>query len=103
MSLLRRIVPCLLGCVVVLGMSGCGSIPTDLTLTVDGEASLVHYLPGSAPRPLVVMLHGLGSSGDEMRRVTGMSAFADRSGFSVVYPNAHRLVAPPSPPTPSPS
>lgn len=79
----------------------CGPAPIDQLLSVDGERSVLHTVPGAAARPLMLVLHGLGGSGDQMRSLTAMSAFADRHGFSVVYPDAHR--APPVPvPTPPP-
>lgn len=108
MSLLRRVAAGTLGLIVVLlavgaAATGCSTATgVDVSLTVDGETSLLHYLPGGPPRPLVVVLHGLGSNGDEMRRTTGLSAFADRNAFSVVYPDAHRVL-PAFTPTPTPT
>ena len=58
-------------------------------LTVDGEQVL---LDGETPdrlRPLLVVLHGLGSSGAAIRRQTGFTALAALRGFDVAYPNAH--------------
>lgn len=48
----------------------------------------VHLPPGDGNAlPLVVVLHGGGSSGARMEDVTGWSALADREGFAVVYPD----------------
>lgn len=52
---------------------------------------LVHVPAGldtNAPAPLVVVLHGAGSSGSAMAEVTGFSGIADREGFVAVYPDA---------------
>lgn len=57
----------------------------------DGERSFrLHLPPGfdsTSRRPLLVVLHGGGSSGEGMEEVTGFSRIADREGFFVVYPN----------------
>jgi polyhydroxybutyrate depolymerase len=42
----------------------------------------------TAPLPLVVALHGLGQSVDQLRRSWTLDAVADREGFAVVYPEA---------------
>jgi polyhydroxybutyrate depolymerase len=54
---------------------------------------IVHVPPAQeGAAPLVLMLHGGGSSASEMAEVTGMSAVADREGFVVAYPNAVGIV-----------
>jgi poly(3-hydroxybutyrate) depolymerase len=55
----------------------------------------VHVPPsydGSRPVPLVVALHGSGSSGDVLAGVTRWNEKADEAGFIVVYPNASASV-----------
>jgi polyhydroxybutyrate depolymerase len=49
----------------------------------------LHVPPSRTERgpPLVVVLHGGGSSGEGMEEVTGFSAIADRERFAVVYPD----------------
>jgi polyhydroxybutyrate depolymerase len=50
---------------------------------------LLHIPPGYQPGvalPLVLNLHGLGSSAAEQARLSGMSDLADRQDFVVVYP-----------------
>jgi polyhydroxybutyrate depolymerase len=42
---------------------------------------------GSNPVPLVLVLHGGFSTGRIIERATGMSDFADKKGFIVVYPD----------------
>ncbi len=44
--------------------------------------------PGSdsAPRPLVIALHGWLGTPEQMARMSGLSSAADRLGFAVVYP-----------------
>lgn len=61
-------------------------------IVVDGRRRtyLVHVpstTPRATPWPLVIVLHGHGSSIRQTIRVTGLSAKADREGFLVVYPN----------------
>src|SRR5690349_16128597 len=51
----------------------------------------VHVPPsydGKQAVPLVVVLHGRGSSGEEAERSFGMDEIADREGFLVAYPDA---------------
>ncbi|MCB9603706.1 MAG: prolyl oligopeptidase family serine peptidase [Sandaracinus sp.] len=61
----------------------------DLRVDVAGyvQAFRVHVPRGApGPVPIVVQLHGAGSSGEEMERITGLSLLADREGFVVVTP-----------------
>lgn len=55
------------------------------------QRSWVLHVPpaydGSAPRPLVLDLHGLGSNEQQQRGISGIRAVADREGFLVVWPN----------------
>lgn len=83
--------------------AGCGaplldevSLPragsVDAALEHDGsERTFRLHLPPAAKvpgrRPLLVVLHGGGSSGAGMEEVTGFSAIADREGLYVVYPD----------------
>jgi polyhydroxybutyrate depolymerase len=41
---------------------------------------------GAAPLPLVVAIHGATSNPRLMERFSGLSDFADRAGFAVIYP-----------------
>ncbi len=51
------------------------------------------YVPGGLAKgaPLVVVMHGSGQNGAQMRIETGygFERLADKHGFAVVYPNAH--------------
>ncbi len=53
------------------------------------------YIParptGSAPLPLVVMIHGCRQEVDSFIRGTGMNRLADRHGFAVLYPEQAQL------------
>ena len=63
------------------------------SINVDGQmrSYILHIPPGynsSIPRPLVLVLHGMGGSAESFKDKTGMSAKSDRENFIVVYPNA---------------
>ncbi|UJR84625.1 alpha/beta hydrolase family esterase [Sandaracinus amylolyticus] len=75
---------------------GTGLYPSNATT----EGSLMHdgitrafrvHVPaahdGTAPLPLVLVLHGGGGSGRQIENGSGMSAIADREGFIAVYPD----------------
>jgi polyhydroxybutyrate depolymerase len=75
--------------------AGCGtSIASgSLTLTVGGHArTVLVHLPngytGSKQAPLVLNLHGSGSTASQQELFTGMDATADARGFIVAYPQA---------------
>jgi len=62
------------------------------SLTVDGRerAYLLHVPPGydgTAPLPLVLLLHGAGGDGAGMERLTKFDAVADAQNALVVYPD----------------
>jgi len=62
-----------------------------LALPEGGERSYLLHRPTAAvlPRssyPLVVVLHGFGSSPAQQERLSGFSALADQAGFVVAYP-----------------
>lgn len=57
-------------------------------LAVDGQLTLLDAGPGAQPRPLLLVLHGLGEDAEEMRQQTGFTALAALTGFDVAYPNA---------------
>jgi polyhydroxybutyrate depolymerase len=64
---------------------------THLAIDVAGELRTVRvHLPtsqgSSGPYPLVVAVHGLGDTADDMERMTGLSDEADVEGLVVVYP-----------------
>lgn len=56
--------------------------------TLDSRSYRLH-VPKNAktPAPLVLALHGMGSSGRQMEGLTGFNALADRHGFAVAYPD----------------
>jgi poly(3-hydroxybutyrate) depolymerase len=69
----------------------------DQTLTVDGLHVLLHT-PASGQRlPLVIALHGLGSSGAELASDSQLRQLADRAHFVVAFPDGH-----PAPQMPKP-
>jgi polyhydroxybutyrate depolymerase len=57
--------------------------------TVDGDRTAVVHRPGTAGpgAPLVVVLHGAGGSGADVRANLGWDGLADRAGFVVAYPD----------------
>ncbi|HEX3823307.1 MAG TPA: PHB depolymerase family esterase [Mycobacteriales bacterium] len=73
--------------------TGCRSCPagtSTVQLTVDGQRRVVVVHtpanPKTAPRPLVVDLHGSGSTAAGQEAFSGMDPVADRSGLVVAYP-----------------
>lgn len=86
-----------------LALPGCGAplfaeVPLPAQGSLDaavehdgGERTFRLHLPPAAraakPLPLLVVLHGGGSSGAGMEEVTGFSALADREGLYAVYPD----------------
>lgn len=60
------------------------------SITVDGldRTYLLHVPPAykGSPAPLVIVLHGGGSSAQRMVTLTGFNTISDREGFIVVYP-----------------
>lgn len=74
----------------------CQSIPAagSRSLTVSGATGavvLVHVpnaLSAGAATPLVLNLHGSGSTAAEQEAFSGMDAAADKHGFIVIYPQA---------------
>lgn len=77
----------------VMWLLVCGAALAD-QIMVDGRPrTFTLHVPAkvaaaSAPRPLVVVLHGGGGNGEKMRPWFGMDAVADREGFVVAYPDA---------------
>jgi len=75
-----------------LQCSVAGSNPStsEQTLVVNGVTRQysVHVPPSyrHRPLPLLILLHGHGSSGLKIERSTGMSEKADKAGFIAVYP-----------------
>jgi polyhydroxybutyrate depolymerase len=57
-----------------------------------GERTYRFHLGKEAkkPAPLVIVLHGMGSNGQQTEVLSGMSEIADRKGFAVAYPDGQR-------------
>ena len=67
----------------------------DLTLKVgrDDRAFRIHVpSSGTAPRPLILALHGAASNGKQTEMLTGLSALAEKKGFVVVYPDGENRI-----------
>jgi poly(3-hydroxybutyrate) depolymerase len=98
-----RVALALLPMLIVVTAVGCTPAkPVETGIVVDGLHVSVHYVPAapqSTARPLVLALHGLGSTGAQFEKDTGLDAFADSHGFVVAYPDAH--IAPPVTPSPT--
>jgi poly(3-hydroxybutyrate) depolymerase len=79
-------------------LSGCVRAKApDQTLSVDGQSVLLHASAATAKRPLVLALHGLGSTGAEFSADSGLEDYADQKGFVVAFPNAHPAPRMPQP------
>jgi len=66
--------------------------PVNRTVTlasaVGPRTAIVHRPTGLARNsPLVVVMHGAGGTGEQVRSTFGWDALADREGFEVAYPN----------------
>lgn len=80
--------------------TACGSaVPAGIDRRMDLEVGdrqrTFHlYTPPNleGPAPLVVVLHGLGGSSEEVRELTAFDDAADRHGFVVAYPQALGLI-----------
>lgn len=62
-------------------------------LEVDGRTRTYHLtvpdgVRRGTPLPLLLVFHGLGGTGEEMREMTGFDAWAKDRGFIVAYPDA---------------
>ena len=67
-----------------------GDEPHSLEVAGHRRHYLLHLPPGdlwSVARPLILLLHGTGSSSARMPEQTGMDAAADRRGLIVAYPD----------------
>jgi polyhydroxybutyrate depolymerase len=79
--------------------AGCDNVPQsgdlDLSVPVRGQVRpvLVHLPAGytaARPVPLLLSLHGSGSTGTKQEAGTGLDATADEHGFIVAYPQGER-------------
>jgi polyhydroxybutyrate depolymerase len=63
-----------------------------MQLTVDGRARTYQLVRPSeqGPRPTVIMLHGLGGTGAEIAKRSGLDQSAPRAGFVGVFPDGVR-------------
>ena len=77
-----------LACVIAL-LAACRP-PGSSTLQVNGVTRhFEEFVPTDTPgMPLVIALHGRGSTGKQMERFTHLDAIAAREQFAVVYPDA---------------
>ena len=79
-------------CLLLLATSGLAAQQmTSGTLQVGGvERTYLVHVPTGDPStkalPLVLALHGAGMTSALMAEVTGLNAWADKTGFIVVYP-----------------
>lgn len=76
----------------ILLMPAAGAASERKLISVNGidRSYLVYVPPALSRRPLrlVFVLHGGNGTAAQTERFTDMSAFADRNGFAVVYPDA---------------
>jgi polyhydroxybutyrate depolymerase len=81
------------GCAPATGSPGPDPTRTVTVRTADGDRTAVVHRPRTAGpgAPLVVVLHGAGGSGADVRANLGWDGLADRDGFVVAYPDGlHR-------------
>jgi polyhydroxybutyrate depolymerase len=101
-----RRLPVLLAVLAVLAICACGTTPTSAgaspspsptsiqhgKITVGGQARTYRLfrppsLDAQHPAPLVLLLHGCASSGDQFATVTQFDEQASKTGFVAVYPD----------------
>jgi len=81
----------LLAAAVLLAMAGAAQAEERMAFAYQGiERHYVLHAPPNqtGPAPLVIALHGLGESVDQLRRSWTLDSVADRDGFGIVYPEA---------------
>jgi polyhydroxybutyrate depolymerase len=64
--------------------------PMQLVVNGQTRAYLLAGPPGPAPRPTILMLHGLPGTGAAIARRTGLDQLAPRAGFVAVFPEGLR-------------
>ena len=74
----------------LLMLSGCATPPGQVDMISGGEARsytlIAPQADKTAPRPLVLALHGWLGTPEQMARMSGLSSAAAQRGFAVVYP-----------------
>jgi polyhydroxybutyrate depolymerase len=71
--------------------AGAGSQTLSLSIGGHARTAIVHVpsgYRGARPVPLVLNMHGSGSTAETQEKFTGMDATADSAGFIVAYPQA---------------
>jgi polyhydroxybutyrate depolymerase len=74
-----------------MGWSPTAGLPSH-TLMVAGAERRYWLAPAAAPAPLVVMLHGRGTTGRNMAAFTGLARRGPQRGVSVAFPDGHAKV-----------
>ena len=73
----------------IFSASGFAAAAEPWTFDIGGVArTATYFVPSTnAPRPMIIALHGLGSSGESTRGGQRFDLVAEREGFVVVYPD----------------
>jgi polyhydroxybutyrate depolymerase len=72
---------------VMLNVASLAAEPARLTIDGKERTYLIEKPPGQAPRPTIIMLHGLNGSGADVARATGLDRLAPQSGWVAVFPD----------------
>jgi polyhydroxybutyrate depolymerase len=86
-----RYLICLIAGVLYLGLGIATSRADEVQkITHQGERTAVlhHTMVQGHPAPLVIVLHGIGGTGENFRTWATFDAVAEREGFVAVYPDA---------------
>ena len=80
----------LLSVVAVLLATPLAAEPLELVVNGRARSYVLERPAGQGPRPTIIMLHGLGGTGADYARRSGLAQLAPRQGFAAVFPDGLR-------------
>jgi polyhydroxybutyrate depolymerase len=76
----------LAGAAIMLILGSVAAEPARFAFGGRERTYIIERPPGQTPRPTVIMLHGLNSTGADIARLTGLDRLAPQNGFVVLFP-----------------